>query len=104
MISLPSNGGGGADAMAWRVGLQSIVIAIAMFGWIGSGLAQSTFDKDQFTRERRQPSPTQEPEQRSVLPPPPPVDCPPGQHMEGGFCVVDTPAVTTKYGAIAVGT
>ena len=24
--------------------------------------------------------------------------------MEGGFCVVDTPAVTTKYGAIAVGT
>jgi len=103
MMPLPSNGGGGTDAMAWRVGLQSIVIAIAVFGLIGAGLADSTLDKDQFTRDRPQVSPTQ-PEQRSVLPPPPPVDCPPGQHMEDGFCVVDTPAVTTKYGAIAVGT
>jgi hypothetical protein len=91
--------------MARPFTLRIVLIAVALLGLSAPAFAQG-FDRDQFTRERPQTSPTQEPEQqRAPLPPPPVVSCPPGLRMGPEGCVLDDtpPPPPTKYGALAIG-
>jgi hypothetical protein len=86
--------------------LRIIFIAAALLG-LSAPAAPQNVDRDQFTRDRPQSSPTREPEERSPLPPPPapPASCPTGLRMGPDGCVLDTPpASPAKYGALAIGT